>query len=105
MVACVIMDVTMDVVMDAYVIMNVIMDVTMDVIMIMDVIMVYNGVIMGIRDTLFAIITFVIMVYNGVIMENWFADEQDPAVRSLMSARASEPWACRRHNFKLTTTQ
>ncbi len=36
------------------------------------VIMVYNGVIMGIRDTLFAIITFVIMVYNGVIMENGF---------------------------------
>ncbi len=37
---------------------------------IMDVIMVCNGVIMGIRDTLFAIITFVIMVYNhGVIME------------------------------------
>ncbi len=26
-----------------------------------------NGVIMGIKDTLFAIITFVIMVYNGVI--------------------------------------
>jgi hypothetical protein len=40
----------------------------------MDVIMVYNGVIMGIRDTLFAIITFVIMVYNVVIMETWFAD-------------------------------
>ncbi len=46
--------------------------VIMDVIM--DVIMVYNGVIMGIRDTLFAIITFVIMVYNGVIMETRFAD-------------------------------
>ncbi len=32
--------------------------------------------VMGIRDTLFAIITFVIMVYNGVIimMENGFAD-------------------------------
>ena len=30
---------------------------------------------MGIRDTLFAIITFVIMVYNGVIMENGFADD------------------------------
>ncbi len=29
---------------------------------------------MGIRDTLFAIITFVIMVYNGVIMETRFAD-------------------------------
>jgi hypothetical protein len=36
--------------------------------------MVYNGVIMGIKDTLFAFITFVIMVYNGVIMETWFAD-------------------------------
>ena len=46
--------------MDAYVIMDVKMDVIMDVIM--DVVMVYNGVIMGIRDTLFAIITFVIMV-------------------------------------------
>ncbi len=29
---------------------------------------------MGIRDTLFAIITFVIMVYNGLIMESRFAD-------------------------------
>ena len=43
----------------------------------MDVIIirVYNSVIMGIRDTLFAIITFVIMVYNGVIMETRFADD------------------------------
>ncbi len=48
----------MDVIMDAYVIMDVIMD----------VIMVDNSVIMGLRDTLFAIITFVIMEYNGVIM-------------------------------------
>ncbi len=40
----------------------------------MDVIMVYNGVIMGIKDTLFTFITFVIMVYNGVIMESQFAD-------------------------------
>ena len=31
---------------------------------------------MGIRDTLFAIITFVIMVYNGVIMETRFADAE-----------------------------
>ena len=54
----------MDVIMDAYDIMDVIMD----------VIMVYNDVLMGIRDTLFAIITFVIMVYNGVIMETRFAD-------------------------------
>ena len=46
----------------------------MDAYVIMDVIMVYNGVIMGIKDTLFAIITFVIMVYNGVIMETRFAD-------------------------------
>ncbi len=47
----------------------------MDVIM--DVIMVYNSVVMGIRDTLFAIITFVIMVYNGVVMETQarFADD------------------------------
>ena len=30
---------------------------------------------MGIRDTLFAIITFVLMVYNGVIMETRFADD------------------------------
>jgi hypothetical protein len=29
---------------------------------------------MGLRDTLFAIITFVIMAYNGVIMETRFAD-------------------------------
>ena len=34
----------------------------------------YNSVIMGLRDTLFAIITFVIMAYNGVIMETRFAD-------------------------------
>jgi hypothetical protein len=58
--------------MDAYVIMDVIMDVIINVIM--DVIMVYNGVIMGIKDTLFTFITFVIMVYNGVIMESRFAD-------------------------------
>ncbi len=65
----------MDVIMDAYVIMDVIMAVIMDVIM--DVIMVHNSVVMGIRDTLFAIITFVIMVYNlnGVIMETRFADD------------------------------
>ncbi len=50
--------VIMDVIMDAYVIMDVMMDVIMNVIM--DDIMVYNGVVMGIRDTLFAIITFVI---------------------------------------------
>ncbi len=64
--------------MDAYVIL--VMDVIMDVIMdaIMDVIMMYNGVIMGIKDTLFAIITFVIMVYNGVIIETWFADVSIP---------------------------
>ena len=31
---------------------------------------------MGIRDTLFAIITFVIMVHNGVIMESRFADDR-----------------------------
>ena len=36
--------------------------------------MAYNSVIMGLRDTLFAIITFVIMAYNGVIMETRFAD-------------------------------
>ncbi len=59
------MDVIMDVIMDAY-------------------------VIMGLRDTLFAIITFVIMAYNGVIMETRFASADSDGEHFILHSEATQ---------------